>query len=654
MTRCTFASPQRDRRHGVVLLVMLGLLATFTLIVTTFVVSAGHFRRGATAASRAEITGDQPEVLLQQALMQVVRGSNHPLSAIGPHSLLEDVYGEDDSVCGMVMENAVISANGGTLIRADAIFSYYQLPVNLGTALASMEPSQYPRTIQQFPTNWTTVTSTAPNQQSPLWEFSGVGFGYDKEPGIAQFDDDSNGVIDDLSEFRTLGADDMLIGSTYAHPMHVGVPPQNWKDAWSAKTNTAAGLPLPILDNVDNYYAGRVITFVSGPAAGRSTIIVRSKAIPLDSGTVGNGFPCVTLFSVQPVYGNYRPGSSDRFIINGRAFSGLGIGSSPYQSNMDGNPGQYLAKAPNDPHNRRLDMRYVNPITANLGNDPFMQTFGSVGLPIALVPNPTDPGVRQYLHAASSMAAADEDYDAPDVQNMMLAYRMWNPRTGRYEVVMPSLHRPDLVHYFLRNLNGSDASKVRWTDLPPTVRRRLILRPDPSDHYDYTQDPAMDPTLTRWNPPEPFVDANLNQQWDVGESFTDTNGNGFYDIGDMPFANPGFDAILGNWDVDNDSDGTPDSIWVDLGLPVTTMPDGRFVKPLFAILCLDMDGRLNVNAHGSHKHYTAVDEYAPSGANRNALQQPVNTAPVNNYSEERQFLGPRGWAWGSANPPGSG
>ena len=54
-----------------------------------------------------------------------------------------------------------------------------------------------------------------------------------------------------------------------------------------------------------------------------------------------------------------------------------------------------------------------------------------------------------------------------------------------------------------------------------------------------------------------------------------------------------------SWDVDNDGDGVPDSVWVDLGMPVRTTADGRLYKPLFAILCVDLDGRLNLNAHGS-------------------------------------------------------
>jgi hypothetical protein len=42
-----------------------------------------------------------------------------------------------------------------------------------------------------------------------------------------------------------------------------------------------------------------------------------------------------------------------------------------------------------------------------------------------------------------------------------------------------------------------------------------------------------------------------------------------------------------------------DSHWMDLGFAVTTSPDGRRYKPLFAPLIIDLDNKVNVNVHGN-------------------------------------------------------
>ena len=52
-------------------------------------------------------------------------------------------------------------------------------------------------------------------------------------------------------------------------------------------------------------------------------------------------------------------------------------------------------------------------------------------------------------------------------------------------------------------------------------------------------------------------------------------------------------------DVDNNNDGQPDGIWMDIGLPIENRPDGTCVKPLVSYLVVDLDGRINLNAHGN-------------------------------------------------------
>ena len=50
---------------------------------------------------------------------------------------------------------------------------------------------------------------------------------------------------------------------------------------------------------------------------------------------------------------------------------------------------------------------------------------------------------------------------------------------------------------------------------------------------------------------------------------------------------PYWEAV-GPWDVDNDNDGVPDSVWVDIGDPVQEADDGTRYKPLYAYLIVDL------------------------------------------------------------------
>jgi hypothetical protein len=552
---------------GVVLLVMLGLLSIFTLVSVTFVVSSGHARRGAGAASRAEQMGDPFEVLLNQAMMQVARGSNHPQSAIGPHGLLEDIYGNSGVVAGAVYFEG---KSPGASIYGNAPLSSQRSQPNAFGADAN-EKYQAPMLI----------------------EIGAVSFGWDREPGSALIDDNGNMVIDDVAEVESLSGDDCFLGMTRAHPATVGIPATDWQSAWKNRST-------PIIDNVENYYAGRVITFVNGDCAGQSSYIVRSKiASDQDTPTEFR-----TILFINPFPNGSQPRHNDRFVINGRAFSGTGFGYSPYNAQTG------AAKTANadGPNLRALDFPY-SPLLLKMPTEYGFDELANADDPdpIATLPNPTDSGVRDYINRYSPIVSMNEDYDAADEQNMLLSYTA--ATAGGYRTIIPSLHRPDLVRYHTAEHAGPNA---RWLDVPPYVRRRYILRPDPSDHYDYTQEStgAGGPNDgDGWTPGEPYTDTNLNRQWDPGEPYTDLDNptkNGVYDIGDRSFYNPSFDAMDGPWDLDNDGDGQPDTIWVDLGMPVTTTSDGKFVKPMFGILVRDLDGRINVNAHGSPKHYTHI------------------------------------------------
>jgi hypothetical protein len=59
--------------------------------------------------------------------------------------------------------------------------------------------------------------------------------------------------------------------------------------------------------------------------------------------------------------------------------------------------------------------------------------------------------------------------------------------------------------------------------------------------------------------------------------------------------------------VDNDGDGLFDSQWIDVGFPLLYDDAGTAYKPKAAILVVDLDGRVNVNAHGSGVDFDTFD-----------------------------------------------
>ncbi len=98
--------PQAAERRGVLILVVLSLLFLFVLIAITYVLVATRQLSMSKQFARTSITGDLPEVQLNKAMMQVLRGdagivdpATPPTfpekfhSPIGPHSLLESMYG---------------------------------------------------------------------------------------------------------------------------------------------------------------------------------------------------------------------------------------------------------------------------------------------------------------------------------------------------------------------------------------------------------------------------------------------------------------------------------------------------------------------------------------------------------------------------------
>jgi len=484
--RYRVAASSARRRRGAVLLVVMMLLAVFTLACIALLMAASHSRRNALAAAHLEQTDDPPSNLVQRVFRQVVRGPRNPRSVIGAHSLLEDLYGAGETVTGHIASTVVLDPVTGVPQPGDPVDGFV--------------PGD-PR--YAFPT---------PPAGALMFYVDVNAWGPDRQPGRANFDDDNNGTVDDLSEFGWPGSDDL-------HP-------------------------------TSGYYNGRVWTMVDGPLANQSTRITgymvnlnqppQNFSPPLAQGMARFRLLVIEGMRIDPNTAGWDPARAprpgDRFVINGRPFNGSGFGYNAASGNLD-------------------------------AMDTFLTQAGPMQAPFGLLPNQTTPTYRAYsrIHGIH----ADEDYDAPDYQNMMLAGREWNG--SRWVATHPSLHRPDLVAYWMNQMGvppQQPGQPSPFNTLPYELQRRIMLRPLDVEH------------------------------------FMDVNQNGIFDQGvDVPFAGRDFDPVNGPWDVDNDGDGLPDSIWVDVGLGVMRDRNGRLYKPLAAILCLDLDGRLNLNAHGNANQY---------------------------------------------------
>lgn len=146
----------------------------------------------------------------------------------------------------------------------------------------------------------------------------------------------------------------------------------------------------------------------------------------------------------------------------------------------------------------------------------------------------------------------DEDYDAVDLDNWFLAIQ-----SADGSVVVPSFHRPGILTATDWTNKLNLAFPLSGGTNPAALQSMAkIMRPRAVDHPDAGT--ATFPDLT--------PDATT---------------------GKVPF------------DVDNDGDGTPDSVWLDLGFPALKDDKGKLYKPLFAFLVTGTNGKLPLNTAGN-------------------------------------------------------
>ena len=525
-------SPQRNRnvrdrtavrQRGLILLVLLGVLALFGATAFAFVVVASHANRVTKSLQELEQARPlSPEHELETALLQVVRGpaDANTSSALRRHSLLEDMYGGDDAwIRGWVVNRFTLAPRGSGSGNPKGLHNV-MLP---GTPMPS---NTYADMLAGGQIIEFTAGYTVP-QYRPV------------------------GGLDPYSGAPTT----MGISSpeTLTVPTWFGEAGRNYDDdGLTAVRNDAVefrrrvGAVLTIVDPNSVLFnkSARIIGYRRVEVPDKATRLAAEPVLPID--VVYHRyqilpFEGVSAEAIRDYFRTTQYRYAD-YIINGTPFSGTGAGY--------------------DPETGRNDAAYPDE--------------AGFELPYALLPNTTDPD----YHGVLASYSANEDYDAPDYQNMLLAME---ESDGSNTVITrsPSLHRPALANYWMhlimesvsapsladklrlliqpygkdgvRNSGDEDlelfSSEIR--DAVVTIKRRCLLRPIPELHY-------------------AFDGSNPNWPSTVGASIP--QGNTAHDLAQLQIlARQAWgvaDLVPGQtapWSVDADSDGLPDREGRSLG-----------------------------------------------------------------------------------------
>ena len=200
---------------------------------------------------------------------------------------------------------------------------------------------------------------------------------------------------------------------------------------------------------------------------------------------------------------------------------------------------------------------------------------------------------REFSGDLSDSFQLNENYDAPDNRNLFMAWVQTDAVLGRdqqpgtaddpadgHRYVIPSFHRPDKLLATIKTATSSPGAFYNeWLATPIS-----LLRPAGKMSWD----PSIDWTKYGLASAPPLPGGNDTEHPNfTGGNVRTVGGSARY-----------FDPLHGPWDVDNDGDGITDSIWLDIGMPAVTIGNAQ-VQPLVAMMIVDLDGRVNLNAHGN-------------------------------------------------------
>ena len=134
-------NPNNRHRRGLILLIVLGMLAMFSLLAVTYVISAGASRTGSRAALiAARQSNFNLEEMPRTVLSGALRGTNDTQSPFYQNDLLGDVYGPNAirSTFHVYPNNNPSLQNGARLFSSTPIVPSTQAMPPVALAKVSM------------------------------------------------------------------------------------------------------------------------------------------------------------------------------------------------------------------------------------------------------------------------------------------------------------------------------------------------------------------------------------------------------------------------------------------------------------------------------------------------------------------------------------
>ncbi|MCU0711765.1 MAG: hypothetical protein MUC43_06870 [Pirellula sp.] len=579
------SNKMKRNRAGLVLLIVLGMLAMFSLLAVTYVVTASSSISGSQAIKR-RVQNSRLDLeqmgAADKVLRQLLRGTNDQNSVFyTTGNLLGDIYGPDP-----------IRTTPASYFSADAVI-HYAVPAAGDGSTTPPTPADPERNVN--------LVKLSLNRDA---EFNGP---------LSDMENDYNSRLLTFTEGPLTGQSFRILkyvgkaDRTTLDPNTATLPELPWRPNLGVAPD-ALSIQYSVLIDLNEVVNMRVTGEV---LAGDGTIRSVSRGV-ID--WIAE-FGAATLFYAKTTLA--PPSAANmvgyKLIINDAAFNypGIGIEDIAVVPNAMNQPTAVPGFGNIDARRLLRTSRPISPailphydyLKDNLvmATNLFNAQVGVEGV-----------GSRRTDHRELRLyGASNEGIDVPDYRDMFLAHQTaFNGAPS----ITPSFHRPAVINHISHVFGnpsaltaGDVAELLRLIDASTgrimSVRFGSLVASNPrfAPHADY---PNLN--MLTWSTPPTPAEINTLRAYVLRQ-------------------------INGPWDVDNDGDGMPDSVWVDPGLGIVYSPDGRRLRPLVSLLVQDLDSRINLNVAGDRSH-TLPNFDAPAfpGVKRTGtlISQGMGTGPA--------------------------